>query len=241
MTKYSARFCLLLGVIGGALLALSTTPERAHGQATLASQVTAEVAQHFFPKNIRIADGENCIAPANLAGKGAKSGVAFYQAVAHPENPAAVWLIYALTFNEDCGHAGHKENHGAEAHAWDVEFFSYTLESDARCTNGLRAHAFKTRAHSGTFERREINERILDSCNGVNEIVMSLGKHALYPSWHDCSKRTPAEYCSGAAKERAEYNLYSFASFSSLAADVKGMQSGGSVSRPAGSPTSRTG
>lgn len=235
MTTYSARFCLLLGVIGGTLLALSATPERARGQSTLVSQVTPEVAQHFFPKSIRIADGENCVAPANIAGKGDKSGVAFYQAVAHPENPAAVWLIYALTFNEDCGHAGHKENHGEEAHQWDVEFFSYTLEADTRCDNGLRAHALKTRAHSASFERREINERILDSCSGASEIVMSLGKHALYPSWLDCSKRTPAEYCSGAAKDRAEYNLYSFTGFATLDTSVRKMLTA-KAQRQLGSP-----
>lgn len=223
MTQNASRDRVLLGMIGGSLLALTAAPELARGQSAAPALVTAAVAAHFFPKNIRTADGENCIAPASSSGGGAATGVAFYRAVPHPENPAAIWLMYALTFNDDCGHAGHKGSPGAEAHPWDVEFFSYTLEADPKCANGLRAHALKTRAHSGTFERREINERILDSCSGVSEIVMSLGKHALYPSWADCSKRTPAEYCSGAAKATADYNLYSFANFSTLDPSVKGM------------------
>lgn len=224
MRSLAARFCFSLALIGGAVLGLSTTPHPARGQSSTLPVITDAIAQHFFPKNIRIADGENCTAPANIAGQGAKSGVAYYNAVPHPENPAAIWLVYALTFNQDCGHAGHSENHGAEAHQWDVEFFSYTLEPDSACTaTGLRAHAFKTRAHNGTFERREVNERILDSCAGVNEIVMSLGKHALYPSWSDCSQRTPAEYCSGAAKNRVEYNLYALQSINTYEQSVQKM------------------
>ena len=223
MMKRISRCSLSLVVLGGTLLALSAAPDPARGQVASLPTVTDAIAQHFFPKNIRTADGENCVAPANIVGQGAKSGVAYYRAVAHPENPAAIWIVYALTFNQDCGHSGHKENPGAESHLWDVEFFSYTLEPDTHCANGLRAHAFKTRAHSGTFERREINERILDSCDGVSELVMSLGKHALYPSWNDCSQRTPAEYCAGAAKNRVEYNLYAYTNFSSLSSSVQQM------------------
>lgn len=222
MKKRIDPLFLGLALIAGTTLALSADPKPVRSQSTPARPtVTQAVAEHFFPKKILTADGEDCLAPATIVGKGPKSGIAYYSAVTHPDNPAATWLVYALTFNYDCGESGHLQSFGAEHHQWDVEYFSYTLETDSTCPNGIRAHAMKTRSHSGDWTLREINERILGSCNGADEIVMSLGKHALFMSWLDCTKRPG--YCSGAKKERVEYNLYDFQQYATFDTSVKQM------------------
>ncbi|GAB4177018.1 MAG: hypothetical protein Fur006_08410 [Coleofasciculaceae cyanobacterium] len=111
---------------------------------------------------------------------------------------------------QDCGHAGHKENNGADAHKYDREIFLMTLTPNSNCTGGWRLHSIKTRAHSSTFARREINERVIggDGCGRPDSLVMSLGKHALYTSWIDCTKRTPAEFCSGVGDKIEALNLH---------------------------------
>ncbi|MDC0710793.1 hypothetical protein POL68_20115 [Stigmatella sp. ncwal1] len=170
------------------------------GAPALPDQATIEA---LFPRNVRFAAGENCQAPAS---KDQKTGVALYYVGPHPRNPDRVLASFALLFRQDCGHAGHSGAHGAESHPGDAEYFYYTLKQDASCSKGWRIHAMKTVAHSGDYKRREINERILDSCDPPGEVVSSLGKHAVYLSWLDCTKRTPAEVCLNSFS--AGYNLY---------------------------------
>jgi hypothetical protein len=113
----------------------------------------------------------------------------------HPYNPDRVLVSFALAFYEDCGHWGHKGAPGIDSHPGDLEYFYYTMKKDPSCNMGWRLHAFKTVAHSGKIQRREINEKILDSCEGPDKIVLSVGKHAVYVSWGECAMRTPAEVC----------------------------------------------
>ena len=97
-----------------------------------------------------------------------------------------------------------------------------TLVRSSRCDNGWRLHSIKTRAHSSEFARREINERVIggDGCGRPSPLVMSLGKHALYTSWIDCSKRTPAEFCSGVG-DKMSLNLHYVLSVAHARAVVK--------------------
>jgi hypothetical protein len=150
------------------------------------------VIEHYFPKSVRFSAGENCEAPA---ARGKTTGVAIYYATAHPKNANVAMVTIALLYKQDCGLAGHSGANGADPHAGDVERIRYTLKPDTSCSVGWRLHALKTLAHSSDYKRREVNEKIYDSCNPPNEIVSSLGKHATYLSWSDCSKRTPAEVC----------------------------------------------
>jgi hypothetical protein len=159
------------------------------GAPSLPDQATIEA---LFPRHVRFAAGENCQAPAT---KDQSTGVALYYVGPHPRNPNRVMASFALLYRQDCGLAGHNGANGADAHPGDGEFFYYTLKQDASCARGWRIHAIKTVAHSADYKRREINERIPDSCDAPDEIVSSLGKHALYLSWLDCTKRTPAEIC----------------------------------------------
>ena len=161
------------------------------------------VVQHYFPSSVRFATGEDCISPAQF---GQNTGIALYHVGKHPKNADRALATFGLVFRQDCGLSGHSGAHGAEAHAGDIEYFSYTLNYDTSCAVGWRLHAIKTHAHSGDYKLREINERILDTCSPPTEIVSSLGKHALYTSWGDCSKRTPAEYCEG--NNTAGFTLY---------------------------------
>lgn len=191
-------------VVGLAANASPTNPTGgSESHAPPVSLPDQSIIEYFFPKSIRFATGENCQAPAQ---KDEKKGVALYYTGLHPRNPQRVMVTYALAFAQDCGLAGHKGAHGAEPHPGDLEYFHYTLKEDSSCTKGWRLHALKTVAHSGDYKRREINERIMDSCNPPDQIVSSLGKHALYISWLDCSKRTPAEVCLDGFG--ADYNLY---------------------------------
>ncbi len=161
------------------------------------------VVQYYFPSAVRFATGEDCIAPAEF---GKDTGVALYHVGSHPKNRSRALVTFGLVFKQDCGLSGHWNAPGVDYHKGDIEYFSYTLNYDTSCSMGWRLHSIKTHAHSGDYKLREINERILDTCSPPSEIVSSLGKHALYTSWIDCSKRTPAEYCEGSRS--AGFKLY---------------------------------
>jgi len=175
----------------------------------------AAVIEYFFPKSIEFALGENCTKPAE---EGTSKGVAVYHAGPHPKNPNVVMVTYALMFKRDCGHAGHQGALGVAYHKGDIEFFHYTLKKDSTCSQGWRLHAIKTVAHGGEFGRREINEKIVNSCEPPDHLVSSLGKHALYLSWLDCTKRTPAEVCLKGFE--ADFTLYDVGSSAETGPDL---------------------
>lgn len=168
-----------------------------------------DVIEGFIPK-IELATGENCAGPQE---DGARH--ALYSVQAHPDNPDGAALVsVAVMLLKDCGLAGHDGAPGVDAHKYDGESFYMTLVPSSKCSSGWRAHAIKTRAHDGTFARREINEREIsgDGCGRPGSLVMSLGKHALYTSWLDCTKRTPAELCATVGDKIDKLNLYKVAS-----------------------------
>src|SRR5688572_4032954 len=132
---------------------------------------SASVISHFMPQ-FDLATGENCVDPGG--GKG--TGEAFYYVQAHPDNPDGAALVStSILMLQDCGLSGHQGAPGVDAHQYDREFFYMTLIPSSSCSAGWKVHSIKTRAHNGTFERREINERSIsgDGCDRPESLVMS--------------------------------------------------------------------
>jgi hypothetical protein len=177
------------------------------------------IINQFIPQ-IDLATGENCVAPLNDG-----AAEALYYVQPHPDNPQAALVSVSVIMLQDCGLAGHKGAHGADPHALDSERFLMTLVPSGACGNGWRLHSIKTRAHSSEFARREINERVIggDGCGRPSSLVMSLGKHALYTSWMDCTKRTPAEFCSGVGAKIKTLNLHYVSDIANARQVVKGI------------------
>jgi hypothetical protein len=180
-----------------------------------------DTISEFIPQ-IELATGENCVAPL-------KDGTAeaLYHVQPHPDNPQGAALVaVSIIMLQDCGLAGHKDQAGTiDGHKYDSERFLMTLVPSTSCGTGWRLHSIKTRAHSSDFARREINERVIsgDECGRPSQLVMSLGKHALYTSWLDCTKRTPAEFCSGVGDKIKKLDLHPVSDLDSARRVVKGI------------------
>jgi hypothetical protein len=176
------------------------------------------IISSFIPQ-IDLATGENCVSPLHDG-----NAEALYYVQPHPDNTQGAALVsVSIIMLEDCGLAGHKGAYGADGHAYDSERFLMTLVPSRGCGNGWRLHSIKTRAHASEFKRREINERVIggDGCGRPSSLVMSLGKHALYTSWIDCTRRTPAEFCSGVGDKIKALNLHYVSSVANARVVVK--------------------
>ncbi len=162
------------------------------------ADVGENVVKHYFPKKIWLAEGENCISPAKA---GSDSGLALYHLRKHPVNPDTQVVVFGLTFRTDCGYTGltdaaveYDVNQQDDWHRGDVENFSYSLRRDPSCSVGWRLHSVKTIAHSGD-RPNETRETLVDSCEPFGELILALGKHAIYQDIKQCLERVPTEFC----------------------------------------------
>ncbi len=160
--------------------ATTTTNGEVQGRVT-----PEELAEHYFPQNIWFHPFEFCAWPATRE----NPGVVVYRVRPHPIDPTMRAITYSILYRDDCGGI-----FGIDSHPGDVESFSYTLVQDAACANGWRLFAVKTTAHSG--ELGNVGARIVNSCEPLPELFVSLNKHGTYLTMERCNQYIdPTQRC----------------------------------------------
>jgi lysophospholipase L1-like esterase len=135
-----------------------------------------ELAEYYFPQEIWFHPLEFCAWPATRR----TPGVAVYRVRPHPNDPDMLAITYSMLYRNDCGGLL-----GMDKHPGDVESFSYTLASDSACTTGWRLFSVKTTAHGA--EPGNVAVRIMNSCEPLPELFVSLKKHGTYMSMERCN------------------------------------------------------
>ena len=160
----------------------ATAADRA--DARLAATPVA-LAEHYFPQKVWFHAWELCAWPATRG----TPGLAVYRVREHPGDPSMLAVTYSLLYQNDCG--GFL---GIDKHPGDVESFSYTLTADSACPTGWRLFSVKTTAHGA--EPGNVAARIINSCEPLPELFVSLKRHGIYLSMERCNSYIdPTQSC----------------------------------------------
>ncbi|UCH20629.1 MAG: VCBS repeat-containing protein, partial [Deltaproteobacteria bacterium] len=176
---------------GGSVLAAANAqfniPKSLPAYVKTPSQVASgTVAEHFFPQQVWLHAYESCAWPASQE----TPGVVVYRMREHPRDASMLSITYSILYRNDCGGI-----FGLDNHPGDVESFSYTLVPDDTCSNGWRLFSVKTTAHSGA--PGDVGEKIINDCEPLPEIFVSLRKHGTYLTRNQCNRNIdPTQRCS---------------------------------------------
>lgn len=132
------------------------------------------LAESLFPTTIWFHSEEDCVFP--------QPELAIYRVFPDPRQPNLISVVYDLVYREDCG----SPFFGIDNHPGDVEGFAYSLVADSDCDLGWKIYAVKTTAHSGGPSN--VEEQILNSCDPVPALFVSLSKHATYLTIERCEQ-----------------------------------------------------
>jgi len=149
------------------------------------SYSSEDLVEHYFPKDIWFHPFESCAWPATPT----SPGVVVYRVREHPADVSQLSITYAILYRDDCGGLL-----GIDSHPGDVEAFSYTLIRDNSCAIGWRLFSVKTTAHAGA--PRDVGLKILNSCEPLPELFVSLKKHGTYLTMDQCNQNfDPTQRC----------------------------------------------
>jgi len=151
----------------------------ATAETNVEAQCTAtpeELAEYYFPEKIWFHPFESCAWPTTPS----NPGVVVYRVRLHPSNSRMLAITYSILYRDDCGGI-----FGIDSHPGDVESFSYTLVRDGACAKGWRLFSVKTTAHGG--QPGNVGARIVNSCEPLPELFVSLNKHGTYLSMERCN------------------------------------------------------